>query len=199
MELFARGANSAEGFLFGAGLYVSGIARLRGSRACSADGQQDCRCAVRRVGDVGAVSRALWLAAEAASHRTCAVRLRPHRRLSLSPLNNIVFAPPQKHLMRLARIKRACYVRTRAAHVRRPARRRAMRAWNRSGSRRMPHRVRRALCALDHTGVYLFPLNNSVFAPPQKLLMHLECIKRAYNVRTRAAHVRCRIDGGFFV
>ena len=96
-----------KAFYFGAGLYVSGIARLRGSRACSADGQQDCRCAVRRVGDVGALVVARGLAAEAASLRGCAVRLRPHGRLSLSPLNNNVFAPPQKLLMRLARIKRA--------------------------------------------------------------------------------------------
>ena len=43
----------------------------------------------------------------------------------------------------------------------------------------VPHRVGRALCALDLAGVYLFPLNNSVFAPSQKHLMHLECIKRA--------------------
>ena len=117
---FSRGARILlKAFYLGAGLYVSGIARLRGSRACSADGQQDFRCAVRRVGDVGAVSWALWLAAEAASLRGCAVRLRPHRRLSLSPLNNNVFAPPQKHLMHLECIKRACYVRTRTAHVRR--------------------------------------------------------------------------------
>ena len=123
---------------------VSGIARLRGSRACSADGQQDCRCAVRRVGDVGAVSRSARARGGAASRRTCAVRLRPSGRglaagaasrwsvavgalPTLFPLNNIVFAPPQKHLMRLARIKRAYDVRTRAAHVRRHARRRAMR------------------------------------------------------------------------
>ena len=128
-------------FVFGAGLHVSGIARLRGSRACSADGQQDCRCAVRRVGDVGAVSRALWLAAEAASRRTCAVRLRPHGR----------------------------------------------------GSRLEPHRYGGALCALDLAGVYLFPLNNNVFAPSQKHLMHLECIKRAYYVRPTTTHVRRRI------
>ena len=112
-------------FVFGAGLHVSGIARLRGSRACSADGQQDCRCAVRRVGDVGALVVARGLAAE-------------------------------------------------------------------------PHRYERALCALDHTGVYLFPLNNNVFAPSQKHLMRLARIKRACNVRKRSAHVRCRIDGGFF-
>ena len=60
---------------------------------------------------------------------------------SFFPLNNSVLPPPAKHLMRLARIKRACYLRTRAAHVRRYARRRAMRAWNRSGSRLKPHRV----------------------------------------------------------
>ena len=124
-------------FVFGAGLHVSGIARLRGSRACSADGQQDFRCAVRRVGDVGAMSRPRGLAAEAASLRGCAVRLRPHGRglaaeaasrwnvavgalpASLFPLNNNVFAPSQKHLMRLARIKRACYIRLNATHVRR--------------------------------------------------------------------------------
>ena len=124
-------------FVFGAGLHVSGIARLRGSRACNSQQTQRFRCAVRRVGDVGAVSRALWLAAEAASLRGCAVRLRRNGRglaadaasrwnvavgalpASLFPLNNSVFAPSQKHLMRLARIKRACYVRTRAAHVRR--------------------------------------------------------------------------------
>ena len=123
-------------FIFGAGLYVSGIARLRGSRACSADGQEDCRCAVRGVGDVGALVVARGLAAEAASLRGCAVRLRrngrglaavPHRyggalcarRPTFFPLNNSVFAPSQKHLMHLECIKRACYVRTRAAHVRR--------------------------------------------------------------------------------
>ena len=50
------------------------------------------------------------LAAGAASRRTCAVRLRP----TFFPLNNIVFAPPQKLLMRLARIKRACCVRPNA-------------------------------------------------------------------------------------
>ena len=64
---------------------------------------------MRRVGDVGALSRPLWLAAEAASHRTCAVRLRS----TFFPLNNIVFAPPQKHLMHLECIKRAYNVRTR--------------------------------------------------------------------------------------
>ena len=53
----------------------------------------------------------------------------------------------------------------------------------RAGSRLEPHRYGGALCALDHTGVYLFPLNNSVFAPPQKHLMHLECIKRACSLR----------------
>ena len=71
---------------------------------------------------MGAVSRALWLAA--VPHRygraLCALDLEGGG--SLFPLNNIVFAPPQKHLMRLARIKRACNVRTRAAHVRRHAR-----------------------------------------------------------------------------
>ena len=127
-------------FVFGAGLHVSGIARLRGSRACSADGQQDCRCAVRLRVKVGAMNLLLWLAAEAASLRGCAVRLNPHGRGlaavphryggalcaldlagggSLFPLNNIVFAPSQKHLMRLARIKRACNLRPTAAHVRR--------------------------------------------------------------------------------
>ena len=93
-------------FIFGAGLHVSGIARLRGSRACNSQQTQRFRCAVRGVGDVGALVVARGLAA-------------------------------------------------------------------------VPHRVRRALCALDHTGVYLFPLNNSVFAPSQKHLMHLECIKWA--------------------
>ena len=34
-------------------------------------------------------------------------------------MNNIVFAPPQKLLMRLARIKRACNILLNAAHVRR--------------------------------------------------------------------------------
>ena len=71
-----------KAFYFGAGLHVSGIARLRGSRACSADGQQDCRCAVRRVGDVGAVSRSALARGGAASLRGCAVRLRPSGRLS---------------------------------------------------------------------------------------------------------------------
>ena len=124
-------------FIFGAGLYVSGIARLRGSRACSADGQQDCRCAVRRVGDVGAVVVARGLAAGAASLRGCAVRLRRNGRglaadaasrwnvavgalpASLFPLNNSVFAPSQKHLMHLECIKRAYYVRPTTTHVRR--------------------------------------------------------------------------------
>ena len=124
-------------FIFGAGLYVSGIARLRGSRACSADGQQDCRCAVRRVGDVGAVvvARGLaavphryggalcaldlaggGLAAGAASRWNVAVGALP---ASLFPLNNSVFAPSQKHLMHLECIKRACNIRLNAAHVRR--------------------------------------------------------------------------------
>ena len=137
MELFALRANSAEGFLFWCGTDVSGIARLRGSRACNSQQTQRFRCAVRRVGDVGAVSRALWLAAEAASLRGCAVRLRPHGRglaadaasrwnvavgalpASLFPLNNSVFAPSQKHLMHLECIKRACNIRLNAAHVRR--------------------------------------------------------------------------------
>ena len=46
-----------------------------------------------------------------------------------------------------------------------------------------PHRYGRALCALDLAGVYLFPLNNIVFAPSQKHLMRLARIKRAYNLR----------------
>ena len=102
-------------FIFGAGLHVSGIARLRGSRACSADGQQDCRCAVR-----GGVER-VRLVDRSGS------RLEPHRyggalcarRPTFFPLNNSVFSPSQKHLMHLECIKRARYVRTRAAHVRR--------------------------------------------------------------------------------
>ena len=60
-----------------------------------------------------------------------------------------------------------------------------------------PHRYGRALCALDLAGGgSLFPLNNIVFAPPQKHLMHLECIKRACYLRTRAAHVRREGGGG---
>ena len=77
-----------KAFYFWCNTDVSGIARLRGSRACSADGQQDFRCAVR---------------------------LRP----TFFPLNNIVFAPSQKHLMHLECIKRAYYVRPTTAHVRR--------------------------------------------------------------------------------
>ena len=84
---------------------------------CRRTARLQVRCAP--VGDVGAVSRVLWLAAE--PHRygraLCALDLAGGG--SLFPLNNIVFAPSQKHLMRLARIKRAYYVRTRAAHVRR--------------------------------------------------------------------------------
>ena len=51
------------------------------------------------------------------------------------------------------------------------------------GSRLKPHRVGRALCARRPT---FSPLNNSVFAPPQKHLMHLECIKRACDLRPNA-------------
>ena len=67
-------------FVFGAGLHVSGIARLRGSRACNSQQTQRFRCAVRRgVERVrGVVARGL--AAEAASLRGCAVRLRPSGR-----------------------------------------------------------------------------------------------------------------------
>ena len=105
-------------FCFGAGLHVSGIARLRGSRACSADGQQNCRCAVRGVGGRGCVGcgararggaasrrtcavRLRWsgrgLAADAASRWGCAVRLRPHGRLSF-PFEQQRFAAPGKTL-----------------------------------------------------------------------------------------------------
>ena len=124
-------------FYLGAGLYVSGIARLRGARACNSQQTQRFRCAVRRVGDVGAVSRSARARGGAASLRGCAVRLRPHGRglaaeaasrwdvaggalpASLFPLNNSVFAPSQKHLMHLECIKRAYYVRPTTAHVRR--------------------------------------------------------------------------------
>ena len=84
---------------------------------CRRTARLQVRCAPgggRGCGESGALARG-----GAASRRGCAVRLRPHRRLSLFPLNNSVFAPSQKHLMHLECIKRACYVRTRAAHVRR--------------------------------------------------------------------------------
>ena len=84
-------------FIFGAGLHVSGIARLRGSRACSADGQQDFRCAVR------------W------------------------------------------GVERVRLV-------------------DRSGSRLKPHRVRRALCALDLAGGGSFPFEQHRFCAPAKTL-----------------------------
>ena len=84
-------------FIFGAGLYVSGIARLRGSRACSADGQQDCRCAVRR-----GVERVRGVVAR--------------------------------------------------------------------GLAAVPHRVRRALCALYHTGGGSFPFEQQRFCAPAKTL-----------------------------
>ena len=99
------------------------------------------------------------------------------------PLNNSVFAPSQKHLMRLARIKRACNVRTRvqtsvATHGDVRCAAGAASRWDVAGG------------ALPTS---LFPLNNNVFAPSQKHLMHLECIKRAYYVRPTTAHVRRRI------
>ena len=68
---------------------------------CRRTARLQVRCAP--VGDVGAVSRALWLAAEAASLRGCAVRLRPHGRLSF-PFEQ----------QRLARIKRAYNLRPNA-------------------------------------------------------------------------------------
>ena len=58
----------------------------------------------------------LWLAAGAASRWNVAVGA---LLTYLFPLNNSVLPPPAKLLMRLARIKRACYVRPAAAHVRR--------------------------------------------------------------------------------
>ena len=168
-------------------MYVSGIARLRGSRACSADGQQDFRWAVRRVGDVGAVSRALWLAA--VPHRyggaLCAL---DHTGVYLFPLNNIVFAPPQKLLMRLARIKRAYNVRTCAAHVRRHTRRRAMRGWSRIALERC------CGCATCLS----FPLEQHRFCAPAKTL-DASCAHQEGGQRPNAgANIRRRINGGFF-
>ena len=121
-------------------------------------------------------------------------RLKPHRYGGalcaldhtggyLFPLNNIVFAPPQKHLMHLECIKRACNVRTRvqtsvATHGDVRCAAGAASRWN---------------VAVGALPASLFPLNNSVFAPSQKHLMHLECIKRACNIRLNAAHVRRKI------
>ena len=126
----------------------------------------------------------------AASRRTCAARLRPHRRLSLFPLNNIVFAPPQKHLMRLARIKRAYYLRTRAAHVRRHARRRAMRGWCR--------------IALEHccgcVTCLSFPLEQHRFCALAKTLdascAHQEGVLPTNARGTRPSRRRGRVSGG---
>ena len=62
-----------------------------------------------------------------------------------------------------------------------------------------PHRYGRALCALDLAGGgSLFPLNNIVFAPSQKLLMRLARIKRAYNVRPRV-QTSVATHGGVYV
>ena len=128
----SRGARILpKAFCFGCWIARFGHSPLAGvaGMLCRRTARLQVRCARgggRGCGESGALARG-----GAASLRGCAVRLRPHRRLSLSPLNNNVFAPTQKLLMRLARIKRAYNVRTCAAHVRRHTRRRAMRGWSR--------------------------------------------------------------------
>ena len=135
MELFALRANSAEGFLFWCDTDVSGIARLRGSRACSADGQQDCRCAVRRgVERVRLVDRS-------------GSRLKPHR------------------------VGRALCALDGAG----------------AGSRLEPHRIGRALCALDHTGGGSFPFEQQRFAAPGKTL-DASCAHQAGVLRKTRGH-----------
>ena len=88
-------------------------------------------------------------------------------------MNNIVFAPPQKHLMHLECIKRAYNVRPRvqtsvATHGDVRCAAGAASRWN---------------VAVGALLTYLFPLNNSVLPPPAKHLMRLARIKRAYHVK----------------